>query len=84
VTSYGSQELPLMTGAVDLIVTGDQFVNPSLATLAAEYQVTVVATETLKAKNPDAFAKEIVEKAVNAFAVRRPAVREIPRRRSAP
>src|SRR4030042_1353404 len=43
VTSYGSQELPLMTGAVDLIVTGDQFVNPSLAAIAAEYQVAVVA-----------------------------------------
>ena len=39
VTSYGSQELPLMTGAVDLIVTCDQFVNPSLAAIAAEYQV---------------------------------------------
>ncbi|MDO9123765.1 MAG: hypothetical protein Q7V12_05010, partial [Deltaproteobacteria bacterium] len=31
VTNYGSQEIPLMTGAVDLIVTGDQCVNPSLA-----------------------------------------------------
>ena len=77
VTSYGSQEMPLMTGAVDLIVTGDQFVNPSLAAIAAEYQVTVVATETLKAKNPDAFAKEIVEKAVNAFEVRRLVAKEI-------
>ena len=78
VTSYGSQEMPLMTGAVDLIVTGDQFVNPSLAAIAAEYQVTVVATETLKAKSPDAFAKEIVEKAVNAFEVRRSVAKEIP------
>jgi anaerobic carbon-monoxide dehydrogenase catalytic subunit len=78
VTSYGSQELPLMTGAVDLIVTGDQFVNPSLAAIAAEYQVTVVATETLRAKNPDAFAKEIVEKAVNAFEFRRTVAKEIP------
>ncbi len=58
VTSYGSQELPLMTGAVDLIVVGDQFVNPSLAAIAAEYQVVVVPTETLKGQNPDAFAKD--------------------------
>ena len=78
VTSYGSQELPLMTGAVDLIVTCDQFVNPSLAAIAAEFQVAVVATETLKAKNPDAFAKEIVEKAVNAFEFRRSVPKEIP------
>ncbi len=52
VTSYGSQELPLMTGAVDLIVIGDQFVNPSLAAIAAEYQVAVVPTETLKGQEP--------------------------------
>jgi carbon-monoxide dehydrogenase catalytic subunit len=78
VTSYGSQELPLMTGAVDLIVVGDQFVNPSLAAIAAEYQVAVVATESLKAQNPDAFAKAIVEKAVNAFEFRRSIVRDIP------
>ncbi len=64
VTSYGSQELPLMTGAVDLIVTGDQFVNPSLAAIAAEYQVSVVATGVLKAQSPDALAKSIVDKAV--------------------
>jgi carbon-monoxide dehydrogenase catalytic subunit len=74
VTSYGSQELPLMTGAVDLIVVGDQFVNPSLAAIAAEYSVAVVPTETLKDQNPDAF----VEKAVNAFGFRRSIVRDIP------
>jgi carbon-monoxide dehydrogenase catalytic subunit len=78
VTSYGSQELPLMTGAVDLIVVGDQFVNPSLAAIAAEYQVAVVSTETLKGQNPEAFAKAIVEKAVNAFEFRRSIVRDIP------
>ncbi len=78
VTSYGSQELPLMTGAVDLIVTGDQFVNPSLAAIAAEFNVVVVPTETLKKRNPDAFAKEIVEKAVASFDVRRSIKRDIP------
>ena len=78
VTSYGSQELPLMTGAVDLIVVGDQFVNPSLAAIAEENNVVVVPTETLKGQNPDAFAKAIVEKAAAAFAFRRSQVRDIP------
>jgi carbon-monoxide dehydrogenase catalytic subunit len=78
VTSYGSQELPLMTGAVDLIVVGDQFVNPSLAAIAAEYSVAVVQTETLKEQNPDAFAKAIVERAINAYGFRRSIVRDIP------
>ncbi|MBU2260743.1 MAG: hypothetical protein KKF02_02305 [Proteobacteria bacterium] len=78
VTSYGSQELPLMTGAVDLIVVGDQFVNPSLTAIAEEYSVAVVPTETLKDQNPDAFAKAIVDKAVNAFGFRRSIVRDIP------
>ncbi len=78
VTSYGSQELPLLTGAVDLIVTGDQFVNPSLAAIAAEYNTVVVPTETLKGRNPEAFAAEIVEKALKAFEFRRAIVRDIP------
>lgn len=78
VTSYGSQELPLMTGAVDLIVVGDQFVNPSLAAIAAEYSVAVVPTASLKDQNPDAFAKTIVEKALNAFEFRRSITRDIP------
>ena len=78
VTSYGSQELPLMTGAVDLIVVGDQFANPSLAAIAAEFSVAVVPTETLKDQDPDTFAKAIVEKAVDAFGFRRSIVRDIP------
>ncbi len=78
VTSYGSQELPLMTGAVDLIVTGDQFVNPSLAAIAEEYKVTVVPTETLKGQKMDAFAKAVVEKAEEAFKFRRSVARDIP------
>jgi len=77
-TSYGSQEMPLLTGAVDLIVTGDQFVNPSLAAIAREYSVVVVPTETLKGNNTAAFADRIVEKAVNAFEFRRSMAREIP------
>ena len=78
VTSYGSQELPLMTGAVDLIVVGDQFVNPSLAAIAAENNVVVVPTETLKGQSPEALAKAIVDKAVAAFSFRRSQVRDIP------
>jgi carbon-monoxide dehydrogenase catalytic subunit len=78
VTSYGSQELPLMTGAVDLIVVGDQFVNPSLAAIAEANQVVVIPTETLKGQSPDALAKMIVDKAVAAFAFRRSQARDIP------
>jgi carbon-monoxide dehydrogenase catalytic subunit len=39
VTNYGSQEIPMMTGAVDLIVAGNQFVNPSLTKIAKEWEV---------------------------------------------
>ncbi|MBW2582799.1 MAG: hypothetical protein JRE36_04300, partial [Deltaproteobacteria bacterium] len=38
VTTYVSQEIPLMTGAVDLIVAGSQFVNPSLAEVARDWK----------------------------------------------
>ncbi len=78
VTSYASQETPLMTGAVDLIVTADQFVNPSLAAVAAQYQVTVIPAGTLKSQGQDAFAKEVVEKAGVAFEFRRKVTKEVP------
>jgi len=79
VTSYGSQEIPLMTGAVDLIIAGDQFVNPSLANIAKEWEVPIVSAEVLK-KEQDIgrFAKQIVESAKKSFDFRQNIPRDIP------
>ena len=78
VTNYGSQEIPLMTGAVDLIVTGDQCVNPSLAELAKIWKVEVVSTEVLNKRDPSSFAKEIVETAQETFKARGEISKDIP------
>lgn len=79
VTNYGSQEIPLMTGAVDLIVVGDQYVNPSLKRIAKEYEVLIVPIESLeRRKDLNGLAKEIVEKARKSFEVRRDIPRDIP------
>jgi len=79
VTNYGSQESPLMTGAVDLIVMGDQFVNPSLLRVAKEFEVPIIPTETLKKeKDPGRFVRGIVEQAKKSFAFRRTIPRDIP------
>ena len=79
VTTYVSQEIPLMTGAVDLIVAGSQFVNPSLADVARDWKVTVVPTDGLNQnQDPDTFAKKIVEQAVQAFEMRQNITRDIP------
>jgi carbon-monoxide dehydrogenase catalytic subunit len=79
VTNYGSQEIPLMTGAVDLIVAGDQCVNPSLAALAKEWNVEVVQTEVLNGGGDlGGFARKIVGEAEKAFNVRRKIAKEIP------
>jgi len=79
VTTYVSQEIPLMTGAVDLIVAGSQFVNPSLADVAKDWKVTVVPTDGLNQNPaPDAFAQKIVEQAVQAFEMRKNIARDIP------
>ena len=67
-----------MTGAVDLIVTGDQCVNPSLAELAKIWKVEVVPTEVLNRGGLSSFAKEIVEKAQEAFKARGEVSRDIP------
>ena len=79
VTNYGSQEIPLMTGAVDLIVAGDQCVNPSLAELAKGWNVEVVQTEVLnRGRDLTGFARKIVEQAQKAFDGRRKVTRDIP------
>jgi len=78
VTNYGSQEIPLMTGAVDLIVAGDQCVNPSLMELAKIWNVEVVSTEVLNRGNLSAFAQQIIEKTKESFDFRRGVTRNIP------
>jgi carbon-monoxide dehydrogenase catalytic subunit len=79
VTNYGSQEIPLMTGAVDLVVTGDQCVNPSLAALAKERKVEIVETEVLNGgRDLGNFARKIVEQAGKAFDARRKVSKDIP------
>jgi len=79
VTSYGSQEIPLMTGAVDLIVTGDQYVNPSLQEVAREWNVTIVPTEVLKrGQDLGRFAEQIIVQAKKAFDTRSGISKDIP------
>jgi len=81
-TNYGSQEIPLMTGAVDLIVAGDQFVNPSLAAIAKEWEIPIVPAEGLNPQQkPDAMAREILEKAKKSFQFRKVLSRDIPESR---
>lgn len=79
VTNYGSQEITLMTGAVDLMVVGDQFVNPSLEKLSKEWEVPIVPAESLKReKDTGRFAREIVERVKKSFDFRRNIPRDIP------
>jgi carbon-monoxide dehydrogenase catalytic subunit len=67
-----------MTGAVDLIVTGDQCVNPSLVELAKLWKVEVVPTEVLNKRDPSSLAKEIVEMAQESFKARGEISKDIP------
>jgi carbon-monoxide dehydrogenase catalytic subunit len=78
VTNYGSQEIPLMTGAVDLIVAGDQCVNPSLIELAKIWKVEVVSTEILDRGTLADFAQQIIEQALEAFKARSSVPKETP------
>jgi len=79
VTTYVSQEIPLMTGAVDLIVAGSQFVNPSLAQVAKDWKVALVATDGLdQASDPHALARKIVEQAAQAHEMRQNITRDLP------
>ena len=78
-TTYGSQEIPLMTGAVDLIVAGDQFVNPSLVNLSKDWKVTLIPANGLKRNQDlDTFARQIVEQAEKTFDNRQDIPRDVP------
>ncbi|MCX8117454.1 MAG: hypothetical protein N3G78_05945 [Desulfobacterota bacterium] len=78
-TGYGSQEIALMTGAVDLVVMGDQWVHPSLAQIAKAFEVPIVPTETLNPeKDLNRWAKEIVERTKKSFEFRRNLPKDIP------
>jgi carbon-monoxide dehydrogenase catalytic subunit len=78
-TNYGSQEIPCMTGAVDLIVAGDQWVNPALTRIAKQFEVSILSTEGLKGeKDPGRFARQIVEQTKKSFEFRRHIPRDIP------
>ncbi len=71
VTNYAAQEIPLLTGAVDLVVAGDRYVNPSLVKIARASSVPIVYTEALGADgNYDALSARIMEMAQQSFAVR--------------
>jgi len=79
VTNYGSQEIPIMTGAVDLIVAGDQCVNPSLAELVKQWNVGLVQTEVLnRGGDLKGSARKIVDQAQKAFDGRRKVSKDVP------
>lgn len=78
-TNYGSQEIPLMTGAVDLIVMGDQSVNPSLVRVAKEFEVPIIPAEVLrKEKDIGRFVRAIIEETKKSFSFRSTIPRDIP------
>jgi hydroxylamine reductase (hybrid-cluster protein) len=64
-TNYNSQEMPLLTGAVDLLVVGSQCVMPATVSLAKTRNVAVVAASSLG--GADKKIKEAVQTALRAF-----------------
>jgi carbon-monoxide dehydrogenase catalytic subunit len=83
VANYGSQEIPLMSGAATLIVAGDQCVNPSLIELAKAYKVGIVSTEMLHHGKTADFARQVVEKAGEEYEAHGEGAKDIPEIREA-
>lgn len=79
VTNYCSQEIPLMTGAVDLIISANQGVNPSIKDIAKEYEVPIFSLNGFKkGKTLTSLAKEIVIQAKKSHEFRKSINRDIP------
>lgn len=64
VTNYDSQETPLLTGAVDLLVLGSQCVMPALVSLAQKLDIPVVYSSVVNGFND---MTEAVNLAVKSF-----------------
>ncbi len=62
-TNYDSQELPLLTGAVDLLVTGPQCVMPATVALAKARGIAVMAASSLAGESKISEALGIAAKA---------------------
>lgn len=75
-TNYDSQEMPLLTGAVDLLIVGPQCVMPATVALAKELDTAVMAAASLRT---DARITEAIQAAVQAFEQRRGKKVQIPR-----
>jgi hydroxylamine reductase (hybrid-cluster protein) len=66
-TNYCSQEAPLLTGAVDLLVVGSQCVMPAVVSLAKQLNVPVVNSSELSSSSE---IKKALQTASNAFLLR--------------
>ncbi len=64
-TNYQSQEMPLLTGAVDLLITGSQCVMPATISLARALNVPVAAGLSDRKR-----AEEVIQMAISAFLIR--------------
>jgi len=67
-TNYDSQEMPLLTGAIDLLITGSQCVMPATVSLAKARKVAQLAASSL---TDDKKIKDAVEAAAQVFQQRR-------------
>lgn len=63
-TNYDSQEMPLLSGAVDLLVVGPQCVMPATVSLARELDTAVIASSSL---GTDPKIAEAIQTAAKAF-----------------
>lgn len=78
-TNYGAQEIPIITGAIDLVVAGDHYVSPALKELAREFNVKVVSPGSInQTLEEGVLAAEIVRMAEESFDLRRDLLRDIP------
>ena len=80
-TNHASQEVPIMTGAIDLILAGDQFVNSSILSLAGRYNVPVLSTQTLNkccGSSGGDCVDSLIQKVKDSKQVRGAFVREVP------
>lgn len=67
ITSSGSEEMVILTGAVESLVVGEESVNPSLMSLCKRFHTKVFHTRDVLQNKADDFLKGIIEQSTRNY-----------------
>ncbi|HUU50027.1 MAG TPA: hypothetical protein VMW81_03615 [Nitrospinota bacterium] len=78
ITNSGSQEMVILTGAIESLVMGEECVNPSLIDLCKKFHTKIFTVRDVLEKDVEKFSKDIIEVSARNYKKRDQANVDIP------